>query len=76
VKFFAKDGLSEAPCVTMVSGYDGVYRSSVPRADEDYPEEPNYFHANGASRLQLAVKCSDDATLKSERRTLPTLIME
>jgi len=64
VKFFAKDGLSEAPCVTMVSGYDGVYRSSVPRAVEDYPEEPNYFHANGASRLQLAVKCSDDATLK------------
>lgn len=64
VKFFAKDGLSEAPCVTMVAGYDGVYRSSVPRAVEDYPEEPNYFHANGASRLQLAVKCSDDATLK------------
>jgi len=64
VRFFGANGVGEAPCTFMIAGYDGVYRSSVPRPVESYPEEPGYFHANGASRLQLAVKCSGEATMK------------
>jgi len=64
IKFFGPDGTGDADCITMIAGYDGVYRSKVPRPVEHYPEEPNYFHCNGASRLHLAIKCQSQATLK------------
>lgn len=63
-KFFDKDGKGEADCTTMIAGYDGVYRSKVPRPVEDYPEQPNLFHFNGGTRIQLAIKCNSDATMK------------
>ena len=63
-KFFGNDGEGEADCISMIAGYDGVYRSKVPRPVEDYPEQPNLFHFNGGTRLQLAIKCNSDATMK------------
>jgi len=64
IKFFGADGTGDADCIAMIAGYDGVYRSKIPRPVDHYPEEPNYFHCNGASRLQLAIKCNSDATMK------------
>jgi len=64
VQFFDGTGLETMPCTIMIVGYDGVYRSSIPRAVDDYPEIPGYFHCNGASRVLLAMKCSGDASMK------------
>jgi len=64
IKFYHETGEGPAPCETLIGGYDGVYRTSVPRPEETYPEEKGLFHINGASRLLLAMKCSGTATMK------------
>ena len=47
----------------LITGYDGVDLFTVPRTD--YPEEVDYFPSTGASRLELAVKCTEDAFIRS-----------
>jgi len=56
IQFYDKDGIGDAPCEILIAGYDGVYRSKVPRLASEYPEKPGFFHINGASRMQLAMK--------------------
>jgi len=64
IKFYDANGDGPSPCETLIAGYDGVYRTSVPRPEDTYPEESGLFHINGASRLMLAMKCSATATMK------------
>ena len=51
----------------MITRYDGVYCFTVPRMD--YPEEVDYFTIKGASRLELAVKYTEDAFIGSGHAT-------
>ena len=50
----------------LIAGYDGVYRTEIPRTN--YPEEIYYFESTGASRLDLAVRCTEDAFVKVDRK--------
>jgi len=63
-KFYNENGLGNAPCEILIAGYDGVYRSKIPRPMDSYPEEAGLFRANGAGRLHVAMKCSANASLK------------
>jgi len=64
LKFFDESGRGEAPCETLIAGYDGIYRSKVPRRANDYKQEKGLFYSSASSRLLLAVKCSANASLK------------
>lgn len=64
IKFYAEDGVGEMPCEVLIAGYDGIYRSEVPRPIETYPEEPGFFHCLGSGRILFAMKCTDNASMK------------
>ena len=53
-------------CEVMIAGHDGVYLTEIPC--RNYPEEINYFESEGASRLELAVRCTEDAFVKSDTK--------
>ena len=64
LKFYEKESgsIAKSSCEVLITGYDGVYRFTVPRTD--YPENIDYFTCTGASRLELAVKCTEDAFMR------------
>ena len=54
----------------LISGYNGVYRTEIPRTN--YPEEIDYFESAGASHLDLEVRCTEDAFVKAETKEATT----
>ena len=50
----------------LISGYDGVYRTEIPR--KNYPEEIDYFESAGASSLDLVVRCTKYAFVKADTK--------
>jgi len=68
IKFFANESGSteKSSCEVLIAGYDGVYRTEIPRTN--YPEEIDYFESAGASRLDLAFRCTEDAFVKSDTK--------
>ena len=50
----------------LISGYDGVYRTEIPCPN--YLEEIYYFESAGASRLDLEVRCTEDAFVKFDTK--------
>jgi len=69
IKFYDETGLNEVPCEILIGGYDGVYRSKVPRSRESYPEDYGRFQIIGGSRLLFAMKCSANASMKLSQRS-------
>ena len=68
IKFFTNESGSteNSSCEVLIAGYDGVYRTEIPCTN--YLEEIYYFESAGASRLDLAVRCTEDAFVKFDRK--------